>query len=148
MSNILDVPLEAIELNKEAADWRDVIRIAGDLLTKVGITTDKYTDEMIAAVEEHGPYIVLTPHIALAHTQQSPSVLSTGLSFATLKQPIEFGAGENDPVQLVIGLASTDPNGHLEAIQELATILGDSDFLAKALHAGSKEEFKTLLINN
>ena len=78
------LPDRAIWIGADATDWRDAIRRAGDALIASGAVTHAYTDEMIATVESLGPYIVIAPGIALAHSRPSPAVLRTGLSLVLL----------------------------------------------------------------
>ena len=72
-----------------------------------------------------GPYIVIAPGIALAHSRPSPAVLRAGISLVTLLEPVAFGHRENDPVRLVIGLAAVDEEGHITALSTLAEFLSD-----------------------
>ena len=65
---------------------------------------------MIETVEKMGPYIVIAPGLALAHSRPSEAVLKTGLSWVRLSTPVKFGNKANDPVSLVIGLAGHDEN--------------------------------------
>ena len=74
---------------------------------------DAYTDQMIETVEKMGPYIVIAPGLALAHSRPSEAVLKTGLSWVRLSTPVKFGNKANDPVSLVIGLAGHDENEHI-----------------------------------
>ena len=117
----------------EAEDWRSAIGKAGELLTATGATTDDYTGQMIAAVEQYGPYIVIAPGFALAHAQASESVVRTGLSWVQLASPVEFGHKSNDPVRLVVGLASHSHEAHRNALQQLGALLN------KAGHVGPVE---------
>ena len=39
---------------------------------------------MIRMIEEHGPYVVIAPGLALAHARPGPEVLADGLSVVTL----------------------------------------------------------------
>lgn len=112
-----------IELKVRAQDWRHAMQIAGDLLTINGYTTGEYTQEMIHAVETLGPYIVVAPGIALAHSRPAPSVIKTGLSLTTLVEPVNFGSEENDPVEIVFGLCATDSNNHIQIISRLVEFL-------------------------
>lgn len=99
-----------------SASNRDhAIRAAGSLLVASGRTTSEYTDQMLAAVEEFGPYIVIAPRIALAHARPSEAVLETGLSLAVLAEGVNFGS-PNDPVRLVFGLAAKDHDGHISVL--------------------------------
>lgn len=125
----------AVSTRVRVADWREALRLAGEGLVRSGATTPQYTDEMIAAVEELGPYIVIAPGIAIGHARPSSAVLTTGLSLVTLETPVEFGNRANDPVALVIGLAATDHNGHLGTMSALATVLSDESAVVDLIAA-------------
>ncbi|NGN70063.1 PTS sugar transporter subunit IIA, partial [Streptomyces sp. A7024] len=58
------LPVAAIRLDVPAADWREAVSAAGDLMTATGSTTDDYTTEMLENVEQNGPYIVIAPGLA------------------------------------------------------------------------------------
>lgn len=119
------LPDAAITIGIAAANWRDAVRAAGRGLVASGATTDAYTDEMIATVTALGPYIVIAPGVALAHSRPSPAVRRAGFSLITLDPPIPFGHRTNDPVRLVIGLAAPDDEGHVNALATLADFLSD-----------------------
>ena len=127
----------SIRTHVTAADWQAAITLAGDALVAGGVTTDAYTAEMIAAVDKLGPYIVIAPGLAIAHSRPSPAVLRAGLSWVTLDEPVSFGHKKNDPVSLVIGLAAPDHEGHLEMMQALAGVLMNADLLAALKAADS-----------
>lgn len=139
------LPDEAFVLDAEADAWQDALRLAGSGLTAAGFTTPAYTDEMIRTVEELGPYIVIAPGIALAHSRPSPAVLSTGMSLVRLSRAIPFGHPKNDPVWLVIGLAATDENSHIDVMAALASALGRADSLQQLREAKSPEEIRAVL---
>lgn len=119
------LPASAVRLGARAADWREAVRLAGDALVAAGATTDAYTGEMIGTVESLGPYIVIAPGVALAHSRPSPAVVRTGLSLVTLAVPVPFGHRQNDPVWLVLGLAAPDDSGHVDALAMLADFISD-----------------------
>jgi PTS system ascorbate-specific IIA component len=129
------LPPTAVRLSVPAGDWRDAVRAAGAALVASGSTTAAYTDEMIAVVESLGPYIVIAPGIALAHSRPSPAVIRAGLSIVRLASPVAFGHRQNDPVRLVVGLASPDDHGHVAALASLAEFLADADRQTALLHA-------------
>ncbi|HJF50239.1 MAG TPA: PTS sugar transporter subunit IIA [Brachybacterium paraconglomeratum] len=114
-----------ILLDADAADWREAIRRSGELLVSTGATDPAYTEAMIRTVEEHGPYIVIAPGFALAHSRPDESVHRTGMSFVRLAEPIAFGNAANDPVTLVMALAAADSSAHREALAALAGVLAD-----------------------
>ncbi|MGW7413776.1 PTS sugar transporter subunit IIA [Streptomyces sp. NPDC054863] len=134
MSALSDLlPSEAVRLDLLAADWREAVRDAGELLVATEVTTADYTAEMIRNVEENGPYIVIAPGFALAHARPSPAVLRTGMSWLRLAEPVEFGHESNDPVNLVVALAAEDAAAHTAAMASLARLLADPE-TARALH--------------
>jgi ascorbate PTS system EIIA or EIIAB component len=139
------LPERAIWIGARATDWRDAIRRAGEALVASGAVTDAYTDEMIATVESLGPYIVIAPGIALAHSRPSPAVLRSGLSFVTLRLPVEFGHRTNDPVRLVVGLAAPDDAGHVDALASLAELLIDDSRREALLAAGDRATVQSLI---
>lgn len=135
----------AILLKAHATHWREAIRLAGGALVSSGVTTDVYTEEMITTVENLGPYIVIAPGFALAHSRTSDAVLRTGLSWVSLTDPVEFGSEANDPVDLIVGLAATDHDAHIGIMSKLAGVLADPDELARLRASTDPEEIRTAL---
>ena len=117
------ISTDAVQLYVPAEDWRSAVIAAGELLVQTGATEPEYTDSMLATIDEHGPYIVIAPGFALAHARPDASVKRTGLSFVRLANPVEFGAGANDPVTIVMGLAAADSTAHQQALAALAGVL-------------------------
>lgn len=134
-----------IVVGATAANWQEAITLAGDALVRSGIATDAYTAEMIDAVIKLGPYIVIAPGIALAHSRPSPAVLGTGISWIQLAKPVAFGNPKNDPVSLVIGLAASDHDSHLAIMASLAAVLMDKDAMAGLRAATTATQVKGLL---
>ncbi len=116
----------AIILGAEVTDWRAAVREAGRALANAEVAKPGYADEMIRMIEEHGPYVVIAPGLALAHARPGPEVLADGLAVVTLATPVAFGHPHNDPVHVVLGLAIKSPAGHLESIAAVANIFNDS----------------------
>ena len=115
----------SILLQQSARSWRECFVLAGNALVESNRATAAYTQEMIQAFEELGPYMVIAPGIALAHGRPSAAVLETGLSLVTLSEPVAFGSANNDPVRLVIGLAAVDHDSHIDLMAALSELLMD-----------------------
>src|ERR1700709_1033972 len=120
------LPAEAVALRVEAAAWRDAVLAAGGALTAAGIARPSYAHEMVRMIEEHGPYVVIAPGLALAHARPGPEVLADGLSIVPLATPVNFGHPYNDPVRVVLGLAIVSADTHLAAVAALANVFNDS----------------------
>ena len=134
-----------IQIGISATNWEDAIKKAAQSMLDNKSITQSYVDAMINAVKENGPYIVITKSIALAHARPEEGVNEMALSFATLNPPINFGAGDMDPVKLIITLAAKDHDAHIDLIGELAEILTDADRVDAMANAQSATEFLELL---
>ena len=146
MGLLADAFGEGSILIKDAVDNRsEAIQLAGELLVQSGKVKPSYVSSMLEAVERFGPYIVIAPGIALAHGKPSEDVIETGLSLLVLKQAIEFQHSQNDPVQLVFGLAATDHESHLETMAQLAQVLSDQERVNALLTSSESEQIRTHL---
>jgi PTS system ascorbate-specific IIA component len=134
----------SIRVGAVALDREHAIEMSGELLVASGRSTPEYTESMLEAVAENGPYIVIAPGIALAHGRPSEAVLEIGLSLVTLAESVVFGNEANDPVRLVIGLCATDHSSHIDIMAELATFLGDSDSVNSLLNAVDSDQIRLL----
>jgi PTS system ascorbate-specific IIA component len=119
----------AVVIGAHAADWRAAVRLAGDALARSGATLPGYGAEMVRMIEEHGPYVVIAPGLALARARPGPDVLADGLAIVTLATPVAFGHPHNDPVCVVLGLSVVSVGDHLESIAQLANIFNDASII-------------------
>jgi PTS system ascorbate-specific IIA component len=135
----------AIIVGAEADDWRAAVRVAGRALTASGATTPGYADEMIRMIDEHGPYVVIAPGLALAHARPGPDVLADGLAVVTLATPVSFGHPHNDPVSVVLGLAIKSADAHIETVAELANVFNDSSAISRLANAATVAEVQDIM---
>jgi PTS system ascorbate-specific IIA component len=147
MSELLNQALAegSISARATASNWKQAIELAGDALVTSKRTTTQYTEAMVQAFEELGPYMVIAPGIALAHARPSEAVLGTGLSLITLSEPVVFGSEANDPVRLVIGLAAVDHDSHIDLMAALSDLLMDVMKVNMLLQAENVEQVRELL---
>ena len=129
-----------IKLKVNVQNWQDAIRKGGELLVASNMAESRYIDAMIDGVNEHGPYIVLMPGVAMPHARGESGVISNGLSLITLAEPVDFLDSENNPVYIVICLAAADNSAHLEAIQNLVWFLDSSENITAVINADEIEQ--------
>ncbi len=140
------VRIENILVNQKPNSWEEAISIVGKLLEDSGSTHAKYTQAMIDAVKQLGPYIVIGKHIAIAHAAPEIHVHKNDMSVAILSRPVAFGS-LNDPVKVLFALASVDGKSHLEKLMELARIIGEDDEVVELLSECSTSDEVYEIIN-
>ena len=140
-----ELPERAVEIGAVVSDWRSAVRLTGLVLERSGAATPAYADEMVRMIEEHGPYVVIAPGLALAHARPGPAVLADGLAIVTLAEPVNFGHPHNDPVSVVLGLAIKSSGAHLAAVADLANVFNDSNAIQALAAATSVAEVQAIM---
>lgn len=131
----------------KTVDWADAINQTALPLLKENIITESYIESMINSVHVNGPYIVMAPHMALAHAKPEDGVNEIGASVSRLESPVEFGHKENDPVKIIFSIAPVDSYTHINIMKDIFEIMNDHYKMQQLLECKSKEEFKKLLFN-
>lgn len=119
---------EYIKLNVECKNWEEAIRSAGQVLLENDVITNEYIEEAIKEVKELGTYIVITKGVAMPHATSHIGVKKTGIALIKLKEPVEFGNSDNNPVHYVFMLATTDMESHIEALSKVSDLLAKPEF--------------------
>ena len=136
---------DSILIRENVGDRELAIKIAGELLVNSGKVEPSYVQSMLDAVAKFGPYIVIAPGIALAHGKPGDDVIDTGLSLLVLKTPINFEHQQNDPVNLVFGLAARDHESHISLMASLAEVLSDQAKVDSLLRSKDSDQIRDLL---
>ncbi|WP_208586094.1 PTS sugar transporter subunit IIA [Gracilibacillus suaedae] len=113
-----------VQFNVEVKDWKDAIYKGVALLRKNGFVTAEYATEVINNVKKYGPYIVISPGIAIPHTRPENGALAVGVSLMTLKNPV-YIKDSPSPVKVMISFSATDNEQHLEIIKMIVRIVED-----------------------
>ncbi|EMJ7185221.1 PTS ascorbate-specific transporter subunit IIA [Vibrio vulnificus] len=116
----------SIKLQAQASNWRDAIKIGTDMLIASGAIEPCYHDAIISSVEELGPYICIAPNLALPHARPENGVNRTAFALVTLETPIYF-EGEDEPVDVLITLAGSSSDEHIEGLMEVTQVLDDEE---------------------
>ena len=134
-----------IIIQAKASGWEESIKLVSQPLLDDGTITDQYVTAMIDTVKEFGPYIVIGPHLALAHARPEEGANRLGLSVATLEEPVSFGHETNDPVKIIFCLSAIDSYSHLNIMKNLIDLINDEEKIDELGEVQSEEEFKQLL---
>lgn len=114
----------SIKLNQTAANWEEAIKIGTDLLVASGAIEPRYYDNIVSKIKEMGPYIVLAPGLAMPHARPEEGVIRTAFGLTTLAQPVDF---DGEQISVLVTLAGSDSDTHMEGIMEITQIFDDPD---------------------
>lgn len=134
----------SVLLNQTASNWKAAIKLGTDLLEKSGAIEPRYYTNIVSKIEEMGPYIILAPGLAMPHARPEEGVIKTSFALVTLTEPVYFD-GEDEPVSVLITLAGSDSDKHMEGLMEITQSLDDEDSdtgvnLDKVLRCKTAEE--------
>ncbi len=136
------IPKHRLQIIDYTDDYKTAITKAAQPLLKDGYITEAYIDEMIDALEEFGPYIVLADEFALPHARPSESVKKTGLALLVIKDGVDV-LGEK--VHVMIVLAAKDKTAHLEMLQSLSEFLMEKQNIQDIKACSKVEDIDKLL---
>lgn len=139
---------EYIRLDVTVNSPEDAIQQSGEVLVNTGDVESRYVEQMISNYHKNGPYFVIAPQIAMPHARPEDGVTRSALSFVRLKEAIAFGHQANDPVQIVISLAASSSNDHLELLQKLSRLLGNQQLKERLLTVPNILEMEEIIKEN
>ncbi len=138
---ILDLlKTDNIKIKVKANNWKEVVEKAGKLLKDADYVEERYIKAMKDAIIDNGPYVVIGKGIALLHARPEDGVNKMGMSLVTLKEPVEFGNENNDPVKIAFAFCAEDNKKHINAIADLSQVLMEEDSVNKIAEMKSSEE--------
>lgn len=134
---------DRIRFTDSVQDWREAIRLAAAPLVEDGSVTQNYVRAMIDSVETTGPYIVLTPGVALPHARPSEGAKKLAMSMLCSKERIYFS--DEKYANLIIVLSSVDGHSHIDALVHLSNMFGEEDTLNLFLEAETAQKVVELI---
>lgn len=137
--------LDHIQAEKSVQDWKEAIRLAAQPLVQNGTVTNEYVRAMIDSLVKMGPYVVVSPKVAIPHARPEDGVKRLGMSMLRLEQGVPFSDQGTHEVQLVIVLAAIDGEMHLKALSQLTNMLSDKAVKEELLSKTSKESIYELI---
>ena len=99
---------ESVLVGVDCDDWREAIRIAARPLLERGLIDARYVDRIISAVEDYGPYMVLTPRTAYVHAGLADGARENCASVLVLDHDIPFGPSGEKRVRCIVALGIHD----------------------------------------
>ncbi|MDW2020079.1 PTS sugar transporter subunit IIA, partial [Vibrio sp. 704] len=107
---------DVIRIHSDATDWKDAISKSCEALIENGAIEPSYVEAIYRSHEELGPYYVVGPGMAMPHARPEDGVNRLSLAITVIQNGVNFNSEENDPVKMLVTLAATDSNSHVDAI--------------------------------
>lgn len=130
--------MNQIKTNLKVEDRNDAIRKSVQTLIDLEHVTSQYAEDIIQHLDKFGPYMVIGPHIALLHSNFDNVNVPVSMAIVHFEEAIEFGHDRFDPVKVVVILATSQPQIHLNALGQLSHLIMDND-KRDTLFKGNKE---------
>lgn len=137
--------LENIRILDHVDNWIEAITEAVTPLVTGGYVEPRYIQSIIDNTNRFGPYYVLAPEIALPHARPEQGVIKKQLGVTLLRHPVKFSEDGYD-VRILITLAASDGQSHLETLQALSVFLMDDEQVGRLLKAQTREEILDLFL--
>lgn len=114
----------SVKLNQKVANWEEAIKLGTDMLIASGAIEPRYHDAIVNKIKEMGPYIVLSPGLAMPHARPEEGVKKTAFGLVTLAEPVDL---EGEEIQVLVTLAGSDSDVHMQGIMEITQAFEDAD---------------------
>ena len=133
-----------ITLQDSGESWPQALEICAKPLLELQVIAPEYVTAIIEQHHTLGPYYVLAPGLAMPHARPEEGAKGLGLSLLKLRKGVSFGAGEFDPVDVIVMLAAPDKHSHIEMISALAELFSSDEDMAELHQAKKQEEIKKI----
>lgn len=137
--------LENVRIMDQVDHWKDAIHISLEPLIEGGFVTDNYEKAILKSTEEYGPYYVLAEDLALIHGRPTDGVIKKQLAITLLREPVQFSE-DSFPVRVLIALAASDSNSHIDTMKVLSNIFMDESKVDELVHATEPQQIYDMLI--
>jgi len=138
------IPEEHIETHVKVGSRNEAIQKSVAMLVNSKHVNPQYSTDIMKHLDKFGPYMVIGPNIALLHSNFENVNVPVSMSITHFEDGIDFGHDRFDPVKVVITLATSQPQIHLNALGQLSQIIMDEDARAE-LMKGEKAVIRQLI---
>ncbi|MFI3283684.1 MAG: PTS sugar transporter subunit IIA [Erysipelotrichaceae bacterium] len=135
-----------IDFFQKFETWQEAIAGSCKRLIDEGVLDPEYVDEIIANVNEYGPYIIIAPNVAMPHsTLGGNHVHGTTISFTKVEEPVVFDPDdESKNARLFFTLAATSNEEHLANMIRLTEMLMIDGVIDELLEVNSVADILSL----
>ncbi len=139
-------------IKKEAKSYREIIKEMGEHLFNKGYVKDSFTQAVLDREDVYPTGLqTIAGGVAIPHTD-SKHVLTSALSIATLKEPVDFRVmaepEKTVPVSVVMMLAVADPKKVVPVLRKVISIVEDQTAIEELISAVTKQQAMQIVISH
>lgn len=138
------IPEHHIQTHIKATSRNEAIKKSVQTLVDADHVNKQYGDEIVDHLDKFGPYMVIGPNIALLHSNFENVNVPVSMSIVHFEDGIDFGHERFDPVKVVVILATSQPQIHLNALGQLSQIIMNEENRNEMIK-GNKERILQLI---
>jgi len=117
---------DSVEVDADASDWEQAVRMSGRLLLRAGAVTEEYVEAMVKNIYDNGmsshSYIVICPGMAIPHADPDKGAMRDAVSVLRLSSPVILGT---DEVRYFVGLSVLGSETANKIILNIVKIFSD-----------------------
>lgn len=134
-----------IQMDVSCRTWQEVVAAGTSVMEENGYVTDTYKDAIVQNILDFGPAMVMFPGTLISHASPAGRCKKLGFGFISLRHPVSFHCGANDPVRIVFTLSAIDSSSHMNALMQLFQLLSDSQLRTQLFEVRSKDALLKLV---
>lgn len=132
---------QMVQIITSVENWEEAIKLASQPLLDFEYITEDYIHAMIESVKNFGPYIILSPKVAVPHAKPSNGGKKVGVSLLKLDNPINFGKDtdkEDNLINLLFVISISDNSSHFGVLKRINSLISDESIVEKIIKATTK----------
>lgn len=138
---------ENVQIVDSVNDWKEAVRISIQPLADGGFVEPRYAEGIIDNTVSFGPYYVLAADVALIHGRPEQGVIKKQLAVTVLRRPIAFAGDGSHQARLLVALAATDGEAHIDVMRVLAELFMDSGKVKQIIESDSVEQIYEMFLD-
>lgn len=136
-----------IHIVKDSMPWENAVQISGETLLNEKFIKQSYIDSIIQKTKQYGPYMFITKHVFLAHSEIEHGANKMGIELTVFKKPIEFTAldGKKRYAKIILTLSAQDHKAHIRLLNDIMTIFSESENEEMIWKSETAENIKNMI---
>jgi mannitol operon transcriptional antiterminator len=136
-----------IQIEEDHYSWEEAVCVSGRKMMEEGFIEQSYIDSIIQKTKQYGPYMFITNHVFLAHSEIEDGAKKMGIALSVFKDPVEFTAldGKKRYAKIILTLSAENQKTHIKLLNDIMTIFAESENEEKIWNAKTPANIKEII---